>query len=144
MLLFFCSSVLSSFLSQKPKTHTKTIYIYISIDCFGGTGVLAHSFLDGTGVVGTVSFHGGLRTLPEMAEKINSPLLVLSGGDDDPHTAIDWLENELEAVNATWQITRYSGKCLRRQICVFALPTVFLFCFYVSLIFAIAPIYQLF
>ncbi|CAB9521085.1 dienelactone hydrolase [Seminavis robusta] len=76
--------------------------------CFGGTGILTYSFLGATDVVGAVSFHGGLTDFP-VDQTINHPVLVLSGGADDTGTEVDTLENSLNAANATWQITRYSG-----------------------------------
>merc|ERR1712099_33386 len=38
-----------------------------------------------------------------------SPVLVLSGGNDDAGTAVEDLESRLKEANSTWQITRYSG-----------------------------------
>lgn len=35
-------------------------------------------------------------------------MLVLSGGDDDTGTQVDFLESQLNEANAEWQITRYS------------------------------------
>lgn len=81
--------------------------IFLS-DCFGGTGILTYSFLGATDVVGAVSFHGGLTDFP-VETSINHPVLVLSGGADDTGTEVEDLENSLNAANATWQITRYSG-----------------------------------
>ena len=78
-------------------------------DCFGGTGILTYSFLGATDVTGAVSFHGGLTEFPVM-KQINHPVLVLSGGDDDTGTEVEDLESQLDAANATWQITRFSGK----------------------------------
>lgn len=76
--------------------------------CFGGTGILTFSFLGGTGVKGAVSFHGGLAEFP-VTDAIPHPVLVLSGGDDDAGTDVEFLESQLNEANATWQITRYSG-----------------------------------
>lgn len=60
-------------------------------------------------MVGAVSFHGGLAEFPVM-DSIQHPVLVLSGGDDDAGTEVEDLEERLVATDATWQITRYSGK----------------------------------
>lgn len=76
--------------------------------CFGGTGVLTYSFLGGSGVVGAVSFHGGLTEF-EVAGNISFPVLVLSGGADDAGTEVEFLEEQLNEANSTWQITRYSN-----------------------------------
>ena len=82
--------------------------------CLGGTGVLGYSFDHTVGnsssydIVGGVSFHGGLMDFPVTGE-MASPVLVLSGGNDDAGTAVEDLENKLKQANATWQITRYSG-----------------------------------
>lgn len=75
--------------------------------CFGGTGVLTYSFLGSTDITGAVSFHGGLTEFPVLTN-ISNPVLVLSGGDDDTGTEVEFLESQLNAANATWQITRYS------------------------------------
>jgi dienelactone hydrolase len=61
--------------------------------CFGGTGVLQYGLVGGEGVVGLVSFHGGLVNLPEVGPGVKPKLLVLSGGDDDTSTRIADLEN---------------------------------------------------
>jgi len=76
--------------------------------CFGGTGILAYSFLGATDIVGAVSFHGGLLDF-SVNSSIHHPVLVLSGGADDTGTAVETLENSLNEANSTWQITRYSG-----------------------------------
>ena len=79
--------------------------------CLGGTGVLGYSFASApetTDVVGAVSFHGGLMDF-EVTGEMGSPILVLSGGNDDAGTAVEDLEGRLKEADATWQITRYSG-----------------------------------
>jgi len=77
--------------------------------CFGGTGVISYGLLGGEGVVGLVSFHGGLSDIPEAGPVMGPKLLVLSGGEDDTATEVYDLENTLNAANSTWEITRYSG-----------------------------------
>jgi dienelactone hydrolase len=77
--------------------------------CFGGTGVLTYVLNGGTDVSAVVSFHGGLSTIPEAGPVIATQILVLSGGDDDTSTDVMDLELTLDAANATWEITRYSG-----------------------------------
>ncbi len=81
--------------------------------CLGGTGVLSYSFSNTntstSDIVGAVSLHGGLMDFNVTGDMIN-PILVLSGGDDDAGTAVEDLEDRLNKANATWQITRYSGK----------------------------------
>jgi len=84
--------------------------------CLGGTGVLSYSFANTMGsttnsmgsIVGGVSFHGGLMEFNVTGE-MASPVLVLSGGNDDAGTDVEALEGRLKEANATWQITRYSG-----------------------------------
>mmetsp|Transcript_5909 Transcript_5909/g.14287 ORF Transcript_5909/g.14287 Transcript_5909/m.14287 type:complete len:615 (-) Transcript_5909:723-2567(-) len=80
--------------------------------CLGGTGVLGYSFsntMNSTNdIVGGVSFHGGLMDF-DVTGEMASPVLVLSGGNDDAGTAVEDLESRLKEANATWQITRYSG-----------------------------------
>jgi len=80
--------------------------------CLGGTGVLSYSFAntdaDANGIVGAVSFHGGLMDF-DVTGNMTSPILVLSGGNDDAGTAVEDLEGRLKEAEATWQITRYSG-----------------------------------
>jgi dienelactone hydrolase len=63
--------------------------------------------LGSTDITGAVSFHGGLTEFPVL-NNISNPVLVLSGGDDDTGTEVEFLESQLNAANATWQITRYS------------------------------------
>lgn len=77
--------------------------------CFGGTGVITYGLVGAEGVVGLVSFHGGLSDIPEAGPVMEPKLLVLSGGDDDTSTEVYDLETTLNAANSTWEITRYSG-----------------------------------
>jgi len=80
--------------------------------CLGGSGVLTYSFAntdtETSDIVGAVSFHGGLMDFNVTGE-MASPVLVLSGGEDDAGTAVEDLEGRLKEANSTWQITRYSG-----------------------------------
>lgn len=89
--------------------------------CFGGTGVLTYAMTgtNGEGVQAIVSFHGGLSQVPGAMENITvaPKVLVLSGGSDDEATEIIDLEMEMDAVNATWEITRYSN--IRHAFTVF-------------------------
>lgn len=81
--------------------------------CFGGTGVLTYAMTgtNGEGVQAVVSFHGGLSQVPSAMDNITvaPKVLVLSGGSDDASTEIINLEMEMDAVNANWEITRYSN-----------------------------------
>jgi dienelactone hydrolase len=77
--------------------------------CFGGTGVLTYSLSGLDSVKAAVSFHGGLATIPAAGPVIVPKILVLSGGEDDMSTDIVDLEETLNSVNASWEITRYSG-----------------------------------
>jgi dienelactone hydrolase len=82
--------------------------------CLGGTGVIGYSFANTDanagpeGIVGAVSFHGGLQDF-DVTGEMASPILVLSGGEDDAGTDVEVLESTLKEANATYQITRYSG-----------------------------------
>lgn len=74
----------------------------------GGTGVLYYALLGTEDVVGLVSVHGALNTLPEPGPVVASKLLVLSGGAHESPDAIVDLENALNNADAGWEITRYS------------------------------------
>lgn len=78
--------------------------------CFGGTGVLQYAMLGVNDVAAIVSVHGGLRqVLSQPADfEVTTPILILSGGEDDVSSDIMTLEKTLDSVNATWEITRYS------------------------------------
>lgn len=76
--------------------------------CFGGTAVIQYAMSGGT-ALGVVSFHGGLTSLVPENVTITPRLLIESGGEDDTSTSIDFLENALNAANATWEIGRYSN-----------------------------------
>jgi dienelactone hydrolase len=58
-----------------------------------------------------VSFHGDIsgNWLPEELKNVGPKLLVLSGEKDEAASEIMDLEITLDAANATWEITRYSG-----------------------------------
>ena len=56
-----------------------------------------------------VSFHGGLSSLPNVSSEVKAHILVQSGGSDDTATEIMDLEDTFKGLNATWEITRYSG-----------------------------------
>jgi len=76
--------------------------------CFGGTGIIAYTLLGGDGVVGSMSFHGGLVEFPS-GIPAQHPILIFSGGDDDTSTEVQDLEDALNSSNATWEITRYAN-----------------------------------
>ena len=77
--------------------------------CFGGTGVLMYALEGLNDVAAIVSIHGGLSQVPEASVDVTSKILVLSGGEDDESTEIIELEQKLDATNAEWEITRFSG-----------------------------------
>jgi len=81
--------------------------------CLGGTGVLLYALSGRADAVALVSVHGGLLPFdgrqPVLGGGVAPKLLVLSGGEDDTATDIANLEVTLDSVNATWEITRYSG-----------------------------------
>jgi dienelactone hydrolase len=74
-----------------------------------GSGVITYGLVGADDVVALASFHGGLGDFPEAGPVVKPPLLILSGGDDDASTDIVDLEETLNAANASWEITRYSG-----------------------------------
>lgn len=78
--------------------------------CFGGTGVLQYAMQGVNDVTAIVSIHGGLtQVLSQPSDfEVTPPILVLSGGEDDATSDIIELEETLDYVNATWEITRYS------------------------------------
>jgi len=80
--------------------------------CLGGSGVIGYSFANidpsESSITAAVSFHGGLMDFPVEGD-MASPILILSGGDDDAGTAVEDLEAKLKEASATWQISRYSG-----------------------------------
>eukprot|EP00927_Polykrikos_kofoidii_P073612 TRINITY_DN6962_c0_g1_i7.p1 TRINITY_DN6962_c0_g1~~TRINITY_DN6962_c0_g1_i7.p1 ORF type:complete len:621 (-),score=69.08 TRINITY_DN6962_c0_g1_i7:253-2115(-) len=85
--------------------------------CFGGTGLVnvamaGHSGLPGvifpSGLLGVVSFHGGLsRGWTSPANGTRPKLLLHSGGEDDTNTDISKLTDDLESISATYELTRY-------------------------------------
>ena len=78
--------------------------------CFGGTGIIQYSLLGGSDADALVSFHGGLSAVPTESNATAGPkIMIQSGGDDDTSTRIMDLEMTLDSVNATWEISRYSG-----------------------------------
>lgn len=81
--------------------------------CFGGTGVVDYAFSGLNNVKAVVPFHGGLTSLaPIEDDNIYPYVLIQSGGIDDAHGNNTELEISLNGANATWEITRYSGKSL--------------------------------
>ena len=80
--------------------------------CFGGSTALQLA-RTGTGLVGVVSFHGGLQTgEPGTVQAIRAALLVLTGASDPvvPDAAVTALQDELrQAPGLDWQVVTYSG-----------------------------------
>jgi dienelactone hydrolase len=81
--------------------------------CFGGAAVLelARS-RQGQGVVGYVSFHGGLATPPGQSYPANTPpILIAHGGADSSVTMDDvaTLSREFEKAGVPYEIQVYSG-----------------------------------
>jgi len=85
--------------------------------CFGGTGMvnLAMAGYDGVqglpfpaGLLGVVSFHGGLSAGYHPPQNGTRPKLLLhSGGKDDDNDAISTLTDDLESLGAVYEIVRY-------------------------------------
>ena len=80
--------------------------------CFGGSASIEFA-RTGAAVVGAVSFHGGLITHePADVERLEAPLLVLTGADDPvvPDAAVLAFEDELRTKpSLDWQVVSYSG-----------------------------------
>lgn len=79
--------------------------------CFGGTGVLELA-RSGADIAGAVSFHGGLGSpMPEDAEQVVCPLLVLHGADDPfvPEEEVAAFRKEMEAADVDYRFTAYPG-----------------------------------
>jgi len=79
--------------------------------CFGGTAALELA-RSGAGLLGTVSFHGGLDTPgPADALKIRGKVLVLHGADD-PHVKpeqVSSFQQEMRMAQVDWQMIYYGG-----------------------------------
>jgi len=88
--------------------------------CFGGTGMVnlamaGHKGFGGvefpSGLLGVVSYHGGLsRGYLAAASGTRPKLLLHSGGEDDSNDNIIKLTKDLEAAQATFEISRYGPK----------------------------------
>eukprot|EP00401_Gymnodinium_catenatum_P063852 CAMPEP_0117575250 /NCGR_PEP_ID=MMETSP0784-20121206/62099_1 /TAXON_ID=39447 /ORGANISM="" /LENGTH=640 /DNA_ID=CAMNT_0005374293 /DNA_START=1 /DNA_END=1923 /DNA_ORIENTATION=- len=87
--------------------------------CFGGTGLInlamvGHTGLPGIsfppGLLGVVSFHGGISSGYAAPQSGSRPLiLVHSGGKDDSNDDIAKLTDDFESVGASYEITRYGS-----------------------------------
>jgi len=85
--------------------------------CFGGTGMVNLAMVGHNGfpnvafpmgLLGVVSFHGGLSSGYAAPVAGTRPRLLLhSGGKDDSNDAISKLTNDLEGVGAKYELTRY-------------------------------------
>lgn len=90
--------------------------------CFGGTGMVnlamvGHGGVPGvtfpSGLLGVVSYHGGLSSGYAAPVSGTRPKLLLhSGGKDDANDKISKLTDDLESVGATYEITRYGPNVL--------------------------------
>jgi dienelactone hydrolase len=113
--VFCCLSAVPNIFCSSPSFLRDVSIPQIKGYCFGGTGVLQYSLLGYTNVKGIISFHGGLPfvlgTEPDVddANEMLPKVLVLSGGDDDAGSDIVSLEEKLNGISNTWEITRYSG-----------------------------------
>jgi dienelactone hydrolase len=75
----------------------------------GGTGALMHAMLGWETVDAVVAFDAdGLELLPPPAAVVAPKILVLSGEETDSADTIMQLEETMNGVNATWEITRLS------------------------------------
>jgi dienelactone hydrolase len=78
--------------------------------CFGGSASFhVHALTEaGHALRGVVSFHGGLSARQPIAVDLPVPLLVQSGAGDDAVTDVHAFEDDLNAAEGLWEITRYS------------------------------------
>jgi dienelactone hydrolase len=78
--------------------------------CFGGTGVINYAMVGESGAKGIVSYHGGLSNRAPVGEKINTRMMIQSGGADDEASDIEALEEAMkEGLAPSWEYSRYSG-----------------------------------
>ena len=79
--------------------------------CFGGTGVVQYAFSGRDDVKIVAAYHGNVQEkyIPLVETNIVPYTMVLSGGEDDAHGNQTFLEQELNANQADWEISRYSG-----------------------------------
>lgn len=90
--------------------------------CFGGTGMVnlamvGHGGVPGvtfpSGLLGVVSYHGGLSSGYAAPVSGTRPKLLLhSGGKDDANDKISKLTDDLESVGATYEINRFGSNVL--------------------------------
>ena len=88
--------------------------------CFGGTTALELA-RSGASLVGTVSFHGGLKTAnPEDAKQIKGRILALHGAIDPhvPMAEVEAFEKEMNDAKVDWELVKYSG-----AVHAFAVPS---------------------
>lgn len=78
--------------------------------CFGGTGVLELA-RTGAALRGIVSFHGGLGSTTNDADKIRCEVNIQHGEADPfvPKADIDKLKKDLDAAHVKWSFTAYPG-----------------------------------
>jgi dienelactone hydrolase len=78
--------------------------------CFGGTGVLELARINIKGMVGAVSFHGGLKPLTPAPKKMNANVIVMHGLDDPFIPAADFNAISAEMNKAkSFKLFAFSG-----------------------------------
>lgn len=79
--------------------------------CFGG-GTVLELARSGVQLSGVVSFHGNLDTpKPEDAKQIQTPILVLHGGDDPyvPPAQVAAFHEEMQQTDAPWEFVSFGN-----------------------------------
>jgi dienelactone hydrolase len=81
--------------------------------CFGGTTALELARVNAERVLGVISFHGSLKSVPASKSKsdaIKPKILVLHGADDAfVNPEVPAFEDEMRKAKADWQLIKYGG-----------------------------------
>lgn len=97
-------------LKQQPATLVDSARIGAFGYCFGGSTVL-ELVRAGDALSGVASLHGGLATELPAAGPVETPVLVLNGGDDSYVSAaeITAFQDEMRKAGADWQFVSFGG-----------------------------------
>lgn len=97
-------------LKRQPETLVDAARIGAFGYCFGGSAVL-ELVRAGDALAGVASLHGGLATGLPAAGPVQTPVLVLNGGDDSYVSAaeITAFQDEMRKAGADWQFVSFGG-----------------------------------